>query len=115
MLGMDAGESINCGPDFSACRLAPLGGTAGGAVATRFLLLLHRVIDQNFAALLHCDYLVDGGVAAGGHVDYIVAGIKHHVDGNALVEHVLVDCDLSSLGLSMNADRALVGLSFLAE
>ena len=43
------------------------------------------------------------------------AGIKHHVDGNAFVEHVLVDCDLSSLGLRMNADRALVGLSFLAK
>ena len=79
------------------------------------LLRLHYVFQQGFAAPFYCDDFVDWRVAAGSNVNDIVPGIKRYVHGSGLVQHVLVDCDLGSLGLSMNADRALVGLTFFTE
>src|SRR4051812_10200610 len=79
------------------------------------LLRLHYVFHEGFAAPFYCDDFVNWRIAARSNVNDIVTGIKGYVHWSGLVQHVLVDCDLRSLGLSMNADRALVDLTFFTE
>ena len=75
--------------------------------------MLQHFVDYCFATFIYSDYFVDGDVAAHGYVYHVVAGVKGKVDGRTLIEHVLVDGDLGSLGLSLDADRAH-GLGILA-
>lgn len=52
------------------------GGDAQGAVPTgSWLLGLHRIVEDYLAALLYRDDFVDGGIAAGRDVNYVIAGI----------------------------------------
>jgi hypothetical protein len=69
------------------------------------LLRLQRFVDYYFATLAGGDDLTHGSVSAEGDVDDVVAGIEHHVDGRGLIQHVLVNRDLSALGLGVTRER----------
>jgi len=79
------------------------------------LLRLKRFVDYDLAALGGGDDFVYGGVSAERDVDDVVAGIDHHVDGSGLIQHALVNGDLSPLGLGVYGNRCLAGLAFTSE
>jgi len=81
----------------------------------RRLLVLQYLIDDDFAAFIYRDDFVDGGIAAQGDVDDVVAGIENKVNRRVLIQHVLVDGHLGSLGLGFDADRAHALRFFAAE
>jgi hypothetical protein len=79
------------------------------------LLVLQDFIDNGFSTLVHGDHFVDGSVAAEGDVDDVVAGIEHKVDGRVFIQHVLVHRNLSTSGLSLDADTSHTLSVFAAE
>src|ERR1700722_9655277 len=69
------------------------------------LIVLHDLVNYDFAAFIHGDDLTNRGIAGHGDVDHVVAGIQREIDRRGLLEHVLVYGYLRAFGLSFYADR----------
>ena len=78
------------------------------------LLRLQHLVDHHFTLLVCDDDFVYGHVSGQGDVDLVVARIDQRIHRRILIEHVLVDGNLSAFGLGMNADGRLARIALAA-
>src|SRR5580704_17410249 len=74
------------------------------------LLLLHRLVYDELAALFHGNDFVDRLKSRQRQVDDVIARIERHIERRVFLHDVLVDCNLRTFGQRVNADHGLPGL-----